>query len=57
MIKDSPIVEETRRVRRRISERFNHDINSLIYYLQKEEHKRKKKKNTKQSEKPLSESL
>ena len=56
-IKDSPIVEDTRRVRRRISERFYNVINSLIYYLQREEHKRKKKQNTKQSKKPLTESL
>lgn len=36
MIKDSPIVEDTRRVRRIISEKFDHDIGRYIAYLQSE---------------------
>ena len=36
MIKDSPIVEDTRRVRRLISEKFDHDIGRYIAYLQSE---------------------
>ena len=35
MIKDSLIVEDIRRVRRAISERFAHDVNGYIDYLQK----------------------
>ena len=36
MIKNSPIVEDTRRVRRQISAKFDHDINRYITYLQNE---------------------
>ena len=35
MIKDSLIVEDIRRVRRAISERFAHDVDGYIDYLQK----------------------
>ena len=35
MIKDSLIVEDIRRVRRTISERFAHDVERYIDYLQK----------------------
>ena len=35
MIKDSRIVEDIRRVRRAISERFAHDVDGYIDYLQK----------------------
>ena len=35
MIKDSLIVEDVRRVRRAISERFAHDVEGYIDYLQK----------------------
>ena len=35
MIKDSFIVEDIRRVRHVISERFAHDVNGYIDYLQK----------------------
>ena len=44
MIKDSPIVEDTRRVRRMISEKFDHDIGRYIAYLQSEATSRKAKK-------------
>ena len=44
MIKDSPIVEDTRRVRRMISEKFDHDIERYIAYLQKEAASRQAKK-------------
>ena len=44
MIKDSPIVEDTRRVRRMISEKFDHDIGRYIAYLQKEAASRQVKK-------------
>ena len=44
MIKDSPIVEDTRRVRRMISEKFDHDIGRYIAYLQSEAASRKAKK-------------
>ena len=36
MIKDSPIVEDIRRIRNKISEKFDHDIGRYIAYLQKE---------------------
>ena len=49
MIKDSPIVEDTRRVRRMISEKFNHDIGRYIAYLQSEAALRQAKKATQQS--------
>ena len=35
MIKDSLIVEDSRRVRRAISKRFAHDVDGYIDYLQK----------------------
>ena len=35
MIRDSLIVEDIRRVRRAISERFAHDVDEYIDYLQK----------------------
>lgn len=35
MIEDSRIVEDIRRVRRAISERFAHDVDGYIDYLQK----------------------
>lgn len=44
MIKDSPIVEDTRRVRRMISEKFDHDIGRYIAYLQSEAAARQVKK-------------
>lgn len=44
MIKDSPIVEDTRRVRRMISEKFDHDIDRYIAYLQSEAASRQVKK-------------
>ena len=44
MIKDSPIVEDTRRVRRMISEKFDHDIDRYIAYLQSEAVSRQAKK-------------
>ena len=44
MIKDSPIVEDTRRVRRMISEKFDHDIGRYIAYLQSEAASRRAKK-------------
>ena len=49
MIKDSPIVEDTRRVRRMISEKFDHDIDRYIAYLQSEAALRQAKKTTQQS--------
>ena len=36
MIKDSPIVEDIRRIRNKISEKFDHDIDRYIAYLQSE---------------------
>lgn len=36
MIKDSPIVEDIRRIRNKISEKFDHDIDRYIDYLQNE---------------------
>ena len=44
MIKDSPIVEDTRRVRRMISEKFDHNIGRYIAYLQSEAASRQAKK-------------
>jgi hypothetical protein len=44
MIKDSPIIEDTRRVRRMISEKFDHDIGRYIAYLQSEAASRQAKK-------------
>ena len=44
MIKDSPIVEDTRRVRRMISEKFDHDIGRYIAHLQSEAASRQAKK-------------
>jgi hypothetical protein len=44
MIKDSPIVEDTRRVRRMISEKFDHDIGRYIAYLQSEAASRQARK-------------
>ena len=44
MIKDSAIVEDTRRVRRMISEKFDHDIGRYIAYLQSEAASRQARK-------------
>ena len=44
MIKDSPIVEDIRRIRNKISEKFDHDIGRYIAYLQKEAASRQVKK-------------
>ena len=44
MIKDSPIVEEIRRIRKKISEKFDHDIDRYIAYLQSEAALRQAKK-------------
>ena len=44
MIKDSPIVEDAWRVRRMISEKFDHDIGRYIAYLQSEAAARQAKK-------------
>ena len=45
MIKDSPIVEDTRRIRNKISEKFDHDsIGRYIAYLQSEAAARQAKK-------------
>ena len=44
MIKDSPIVEDTRRVHRMLSEKFDHDIGRYIAYLQSEATSRQAKK-------------
>ena len=49
MIKDSPIVEDTRRVRRMISEKFDHDIRRYIAYLQSEAASRQAKKAAQQA--------
>ena len=49
MIKDSPIVEDTRRVRRMISEKFDHDIRRYIAYLQSEAASRQAKKTAQQA--------
>ena len=44
MIKDSPIVEDIRRIRHKISEKFDHDIDRYIAYLQSEAASRQAKK-------------
>ena len=44
MIKDSPIVEDIRRIRKKISEQFDHDIGRYIAYLQSEAAVRQAKK-------------
>ena len=44
IINDSPIVEDTRRVRRMISEKFDHDIGRYIAYLQSEAASRQARK-------------
>ena len=44
MIKDSPIVEGIRRIRKKISEKFDHDIDRYIAYLQSEAAARQAKK-------------
>ena len=44
MIKDSPIVEDIRRIRNKISEKFDHDIERYIAYLQNEAAARQAKK-------------
>ena len=44
MIKDSPIVEGIRRIRKKISEKFDHDIDRYIAYLQSEAASRQAKK-------------
>lgn len=46
MIKNSPIVEDTRRVRHQISAKFNHDISRYIAYLQSEADRRTKTSST-----------
>ena len=49
MIKDSPIVEDIRRIRNKISEKFDHDIDRYIAYLQSEAASRQARKITQQS--------
>ena len=44
MIKNSPIVEDIRRIRSKISEKFDHDIDRYIAYLQSEAAARQAKK-------------
>lgn len=44
MIKDSPIVEDIRRIRNKISEKFDHDIDRYIAYLHSEAASRQAKK-------------
>ena len=44
MIKDSPIVKDIQRIRRMISEKFDHDIGRYIAYLQSEAASRQAKK-------------
>jgi hypothetical protein len=44
MIKNSPIVEDIRRIRKKISEEFDHDIGRYIAYLQSEAASRQVKK-------------
>ena len=34
MIKDSPVVEDIRRIRGALSEQFDHDVDKYIAYLQ-----------------------
>ena len=50
MIKDSPIVEDIRRIRNKISEKFDHDIDRYIAYLQSEAAARQAKKATQASD-------
>ena len=50
MIKDSPIVEDIRRIRNKISEKFDHDIDRYIAYLQSETASRQAKKTVQQSD-------
>lgn len=50
IIKDSPIVEDTRRVRRMISEEFDHDIRRYIDYLQRKAASRQAKKAVQRSD-------
>ena len=49
MIKDSPIVEDIRRIRKKISEKFDHDIGRYIAYLQNEAASRQAKKAVQES--------
>ena len=49
MIKNSPIVEDIRRIRNKISEKFDHDIDRYIAYLQSEEASRQAKKAVQQA--------
>lgn len=49
MIKNSPIVEDIRRIRKKISEKFDHDIDRYIAYLQSEAASRQAKKAVQQS--------
>ena len=44
MIKNSPIVEDIRRIRKKISEKFDHDVDRYIAYLQSEAAARQAKK-------------
>ena len=44
IIKDSPIVEDIRRIRKKISQKFDHDIDRYIAYLQSEAALRQAKK-------------
>ena len=44
MIKNSPIVEDIRRIRNKISKKFDHDIDRYIAYLQSEAASRQAKK-------------
>lgn len=50
MIKDSPIVEDIRRIRNKISEKFDHDIDRYIAYLQSEAALRQAKKAVQRSD-------
>ena len=50
MIKDSPIVEDIRRIRNKISEKFDHDIDRYIAYLQSEAAARQAGKAVQQSD-------
>ena len=49
MIKNSPIVEDIRRIRNKISEKFDHDIDRYIAYLQSEAASRQAKKAVRES--------
>ncbi len=49
MIKDPPIVEDIRRIHRRISEKFDHDIDRHIADLQSEAALRQAKKSVQRS--------